>query len=140
MDDNPYGNVPLKKGQHPEANLLYPELSREVIGAVMEVSNKLGPGLREKAYERALCLELAKRQIPFSQQKVFEVRYDGELIDTLIPDLIINDCLIVDTKVVSAFDPSHESQMLTYLQITNLRLAILLNFKNRQLAWKRIVR
>ena len=106
----------------------------------MEVSNKLGPGLREKAYERALCLELTKRDITFYQQKVFEVRYDGELIDTLIPDLIINDCIIVDTKVVAAFDQSHECQMLTYLQITNLRLAILLNFKNRQLAWKRIVR
>ena len=139
MDDNPHADGRLRTGQHPEANLLHPELSRAVIGAAMEVSNKLGPGLREKAYERALCLELTKRQIAFSQQKVFEVRYDGELIDTLIPDLIINDCIIVDTKVVAAFDPSHESQMLTYLQITNLRLAILLNFKNRQLAWKRIV-
>ncbi|MES2706886.1 MAG: GxxExxY protein [Verrucomicrobiota bacterium] len=140
MDDNPNGNAPLRTGQHAEANLLYPELSRTIIGAAMEVSNKIGPGLREKAYERALCLELAKRRIPFCRQKVFEVRYDGELIDTLIPDLIVNDCLIVDTKVVSAFDQSHESQMLTYLQITQLRLAILLNFKHRQLAWKRIVR
>ena len=139
MDDNPHVDGRLRTGQHPEASLLHLELSRAVIGAAMEVSNKLGPGLREKAYERALCLELTKRQIAFSQQKVFEVHYDGELIDTLIPDLIINDCIIVDTKVVAAFDPSHESQMLTYLQITNLRLAILLNFKNRQLAWKRIV-
>ena len=46
----------------------------------------------------------------------------------------------VDLKVVPAFDESHEAQMLTYLQITNLQLALLLNFKHRKLEWKRIVR
>ena len=106
----------------------------------MEVSNKLGPGLREKAYERALCIEFTKRNLSFAQQKAFDVIYDGQIVDTLVPDLIVDDLIVVDTKVVENFDDSHEAQMLTYLQITNLRLAILLNFKHRKLTWKRIVR
>lgn len=119
------------------------DLSGIVVGGywrAMEVSNMLGPGLREKAYERALCLELAKRHVDFSQQRSFDVRYDGHLVDVLIPDLVVADCLIVDTKVVAGFDEAHEAQMMTCLAITGFRLAILLNFKHRKLSWKRIVR
>ena len=123
-----------------EANLIHADLSRGVIGAAMEVSNRIGPGLREMAYERALCLRLETRNISYSQQKRFDVLYNGHIIDTLVPDLLIGGLIIVDLKVVSPFDESHEAQMLTYLQITSLQLALLLNFKRRKLGWKRIVR
>jgi GxxExxY protein len=139
--DEPIGrNRSFGMARNLEANLIHADLSREVIGAAMEVSNRIGPGLREKAYERALCLELETRQISYSQQRRFDVLYNGHIIDTLVPDLLVADLIIVDLKVVSAFDESHEAQMLTYLQITNLQLALLLNFKHRKLGWKRIVR
>ena len=123
-----------------EAPLIHADLSREVIGAAMEVSNRIGPGLREKAYQRAFCLELPTRNVSYSQQRRFDVLYDGQIIDTLVPDLVVADLIIVDLKVVSAFDESHEAQMLTYLQIANLQLSLLLNFKHRKLEWKRIIR
>ena len=66
--------------------------------------------------------------------------YDGDLIGTLRPDLIVDELVIVDTKVVTAFNETHIAQMLGYLNITDLRLALLLNFKKYKLEWKRIVR
>jgi GxxExxY protein len=96
--------------------------------------------LDEKLYENALVIELQKRGYLPDQQRAFPVRYDGQIIGTLIPDLIVNDLVIVDPKVVTAFNESHIAQMIGYLTITNLRLALLLNFKRAKLEWKRVVR
>ena len=68
------------------------------------------------------------------------MHYEGQLIGTLIPDLIVDDAVIADPKVVSAFNDTHTAQMIGYLNIKGLRLALLLNFKNATLAWKRVVR
>jgi GxxExxY protein len=120
--------------------MLYPELSESIIGAAMLVLNTLKPGLNEKAYENALVIELKKRGHTLDQQKRFDVLYDGQLVDTLVPDLIIDDLVVIDTKVVSIFNETHLAQMLGYLTITDLRLAILINFKHADLGWKRVVR
>ena len=106
----------------------------------MAVLNELGPGLDEKLYENALVIELRKRGFTVSQQKKFPVYYDEQLIGTLVPDLIVDDLVIADPKVVTAFNETHISQMLGYLSITNLNLALLLNFKYAKLDWKRVVR
>ncbi|WP_438480556.1 GxxExxY protein [Oleiharenicola lentus] len=120
--------------------LIHSELSSAVIGAAMKVLNTLKPGLDEKAYENALVIELRKQGVKVDQQKRFDVRYEGELVDVLVPDMVVNDLVIVDPKVVEAFSPTHEAQMQVYLNITNLRLALLINFKFVDLRWKRIVR
>ena len=106
----------------------------------MTVLNALKPGLDEKLYERALVIELAKRGHAIDQQKQFPVFYDGQQIGELIPDLIVDDLVIADPKVVSAFNDAHIAHMIGYLNITGLKLALLLNFKNARLDWKRIVR
>ena len=106
----------------------------------MTVLNTLRPGLDEKLYENALVIELKKRGHLVDQQRSFPVHYDGQLIGMLVPDRIVDQLVIVDPKVVTAFSDSHMPQMLGYLNITGLQLAILLNFKNSQLAWKRVVR
>ena len=90
--------------------------------------------------KKALVIELGKQGHKVDQQRQFPVHYDGQLIGLLIPDLIVDDLVVVDPKVVTAFNESHEAQMLGYLNITSLRLAILLNFKHARPAWKRIVR
>ncbi len=114
------------------------ELSKTVIGAAMTVLNTLKPGLDEKLYERAPVLELSKHKISCAQQKSYNVFYDDELIGTLIPDLIVDDPLVVDAKVVSNFNDSHIAQMLGYLSITNLQTGLLLSFKNAKLGIKRV--
>ena len=120
--------------------LIHRELSEDIIGAAMTVLNELKPGLDEKLYENALVIELRKRGHRVDQQRQFPVHYDGQLIGKLIPDLIVDDLVITDPKVVASFNDTHIAQMIGYLAITKLRLALLLNFKHAKLEWKRIVR
>jgi GxxExxY protein len=120
--------------------LIHHDLTEAIIGAAMAVLNTLRPGLDEKLYERALVIELAKRGHRVDQQRKFPVFYDSQHIGTLQPDLIVDDCVIADPKVVSAFTDTHAAQMLGYLNITQLSVALLLNFKFAKLQWKRFVR
>jgi len=118
--------------------MIHEEITRDIIGAAMEVLNELKPGLDEKLYERALILELQRRGHSIDQQREFPVRYRGQVIGKMIPDMIVDGKVIADPKVVTAFNDSHLAQMLGYLNISGLNLAILLNFKNSRLEWKRV--
>jgi GxxExxY protein len=100
----------------------------------------LKPGLDEKLYERALIMELTHRGHVVSAQRSFPVFYRGELIGNQVPDLIVDNAVIVDPKVVACFTETHIAQMIGYLNITGLDLALLVNFKNAQLEWKRVLR
>jgi len=119
---------------------IHKELSEDIVGSAMVVLNKLRPGLKEKAYENALVIELRKRGHLVEQQRSYEVLYEGIIVDTLIPDLIVDEKVIVDPKCVTEFNETHFAQMLGYLAITGLRLALLFNFKDAKLRWKRVVR
>jgi len=120
--------------------MIQEELSGKIIGAAMEVLNELKPGLDEKLYERAMIIELKRRGHVASVQRSFLVAYRGEIIGNLIPDLIVDDAVIVDPKVVACFTETHVAQMIGYLNITGLDLALLINFKNSRLEWKRVLR
>jgi GxxExxY protein len=124
----------------PMDDLIHKELSEDIIGAAMKVLNTLKPGLDEKLYENALVIELTKRGHRVDQQRAFPVRYEGQLVGTLIPDLIGDDLVIVDPKVATSFTDTHVAKMTGYLAITGLQLALLLNFKFARLGWKRTVR
>src|SRR4249920_1941428 len=78
---------------------IHEELSGKIIGAAMDVLNELRPGLDEKLYERAMIIELKRRGHSLSIQRAFPVFYRGELIGNFIPDLIVDDTVIVDPKV-----------------------------------------
>jgi GxxExxY protein len=130
----------LLAGGMAQEPLIHREISEVIIGAAMKVLNTLKPGLDEKAYENALVVELQRRARRIDQQKRFEVRYEGVLVDILVPDLIVDGAVIADPKVVEEFTKSHIAKMEGYLSITNLRLALLLNFKFADLRWKRVIR
>ncbi len=121
-------------------NRLHWDLSEAIIGAAMTVLNTLKPGLKEKAYENALVIELRKRGHVVEQQRHFDVVYEGIVVDTLVPDLIVDGKVIVDPKVTEAFTDTHIAQMIGYMAITGLELSLLLNFKHARLAWKRVAR
>jgi GxxExxY protein len=122
------------------AHLIHEELSREIIAAAMKVHGTLRPGLDEKLYENALIIELAKRGHRAEQQKSFSVHYDGHFIGKMTPDVIVDDLVIVDPKVVDDFNKDHFAQMLGYLAVSGLEVALLVNFKHASLQWKRIVK
>jgi GxxExxY protein len=104
------------------------ELARQVIGAAIEVHRELGPGLIEEIYERALCSELNRRNIPFSRQVVLPVRYKGDVVGECRLDLLVAGRLIVELKAVDALAPIHKAQVITYLRVTKFKLALLMNF------------
>lgn len=120
--------------------ILYPDLTETIIGSAMKVLNTLKPGLNEKAYENGLVIELQRHRRCIEQQKRHNILYEGQLVDTLAPDLIVDELVIVDPKVVEEFTSTHVAQMIGYLSITKLRLALLLNFKYADLRWRRIIR
>ena len=95
--------------------MIHEALSRSIIGIAMEVLNELKPGLDKKLYERAMVIELRRCGHAVALQSSFPVFYRGAMIGNLIPDMIVDDLVIVDGKVVSAFTDSHAAQMIGYL-------------------------
>jgi GxxExxY protein len=123
-----------------EHNESHRELTGRIIGAAQTVHTALKTGLDEKLYENALCVEFAELGLSFSQQKEFPVFYKDQFIGKLIPDLVVEDQVIVDAKVVSAFCNAHTAQVLSYLNISDLEVGLLLNFKTPSLQIKRVTR
>lgn len=130
----------MKTAEPNQEEYLHKELTHDIIGAAMYVLNELKPGLDERLYENALVIELRRRGHKVDQQARFDVTFRGHVIGTLIPDMVVDDAVVVDPKVVSAFNESHVAQMIGYLTITNLQVALLLNFKSARLDFKRVVR
>ncbi|WP_269524274.1 GxxExxY protein [Coraliomargarita parva] len=108
-------------------------------GAAMTVLNTIGHGLREKTYERALSVEFKHLEISYDQQKCYPVFYRNVKIDEYIPDMEIENSLLLDTKVVPQIGDIEIGQMLNYLKISQKPLGLIQNFKHPRLEW-RIVR
>ena len=111
----------------------------EIIGCAMEVINVLGHGLLEKPYENALVVELRLKEINFEQQPRYNVKYKNHDVGIYIPDLVVSNQIIVDTKVIEDIGDYEVAQMMNYLRITKLGVGLIINFKHPSLKWKRIV-
>ena len=74
-----------------------------------------------------------------SRQPAFDVLYKGQRVGAFVPDLIVFNSTVVDTKVIDRITDHERGLMLNYLRITNLRVGVILNFKHRKLEWERIV-
>ena len=111
----------------------------QVVGCAMEVLNTLGHGLLEKPYENALVVDFKLHNIPFKQQPQYDVIYKSVKVGVYIPDLIVYDQIVVDTKTVERITNIERGQILNYLKITNLKVGLILNFKHPKLEWVRFV-
>jgi GxxExxY protein len=118
----------------------YSAETNEIIGLAIQAHKELGHGFREKTYENALLVLLKQHNIPFETQKRYPIIFHGEKIDEFIPDLIIYGKIIVDLKTIPQISDLEIGQMLNYPKVTNLELALILNFKNPRLEIKRVAR
>ena len=110
-------------------------LTQQIIGAAIDVSRGLGPGLLESAYEACMAYELMSRGIPFERQKTLPVAYKGTAIDCAYRmDFVVGDQVIVEVKSVECLTAVHDAQMLTYLRLYNRRVGLLFNFNVKLLA------
>jgi GxxExxY protein len=103
-------------------------LAHAVIGAAIEVHRTLGPGFLENVCEAALAVELGMRGIPFERQRAVAVVYKNTPIATHRLDLLVGERLVVELKAVDGLAPVHISQMISYLNATELSLGLLINF------------
>ena len=122
-----------------EEKLLFKAEVFQIIGCAIEVLDTLGHGIVEKPYENALVVGFGLREIPFNQQPTFDVLYKGQRVGAFVPDLIVFDSIVVDSKVIDRITDHERGLLLNYLRITNLRVGVILNFKHRKLEWERIV-
>ena len=106
------------------------DISHQIIGAAIEVHRTLGgPGLLESIYESALCHELVLRGLYIQRQKPVQVVYKGVAIrESLFIDILVEDKVLVEVKATEKNHPIYETQVLTYLRLTGIKLGLLVNF------------
>ena len=105
------------------------KLSKEIIGAAIEVHRHLGPGLLESAYEEALCFELDLRGIPYERQKYQPLNYKKKTLKTDYRiDLLVDKKVIVENKARGEVSRIDKAQTLTYLRLSGTKLALIINF------------
>jgi GxxExxY protein len=105
------------------------QLTEQVIGAAIEVHRHLGPGLLESSYETCLAYELRQRELALERQKPLPLIYKEIRLDQgYRVDLLVEQKVVVEIKVVDKIAPVHEAQVLSYLKFSGCRVGLLLNF------------
>jgi len=104
------------------------DLVHRTIGAFLTVHRELGSGMSEGIYSAAAQIELMSRGIPFEHERTFPVRYRGHLLGHQRIDLFVDGRLIVEVKSVERLHPVHVAQVVSYLRVTGVRIALLVNF------------
>ena len=109
-------------------------LSREAIGAAIEVHRVLGPGLLESIYERLLLHEFDLRGIPVLNQSHVRIEYKGVVFEEQLKfDLLVDGVLLLELKAVKEVLPIHKAQLLSYMKLLNVPLGLLVNFHEMKL-------
>lgn len=123
------------------AELVYPELSYQVQGALYDVYNKLRHfDIAEAGWEQALMLTLRQRGLAAEQQVEYELRYKGFRIGRFFVDVLADGKIILELKVTPGLTPIHWAQIISYLKVSGLQLGILVNFGGEKLEFQRIPR
>ena len=115
------------------------DVTYAINGAVFEVNRVLGSGFLEKVYENALLVELRKRGLRAEVQVPIKVKYKGEVVGDYFADLVVEDQVIVELKVVEQLDNIHEAQLINYLKATGMKVGLLVNFRHTKAEIKRLV-
>ncbi len=110
-------------------NLIYADECYVIQGAVFDVYREMGSGFLEAVYQECLEKELKNRKIPFIPQPELQLEFKGDVLEQKYkPDFICYGKIIIELKAVSKIAPEHEAQILNYLNITGMRLGLLVNF------------
>ncbi len=110
------------------------KLSRDVIGAAIEVHRIQGPGLLESIYEKCLLRELELRGIPAVSQKAVRIEYkDMAFEEVLKCDVLVEECLLLELKAVQQVLPIHKAQLLSYMKLLDVPLGLVINFHEMKL-------
>lgn len=122
-------------------NVIYKEESYQIIGKCMQVHNHLGAGFLEIVYKDALEHEFRRAGIPYERERKYEVNYRGIILPhCFYADFVVFDKIILEVKCVPAMSKEFIAQAINYLKVSGNQLALVVNFGESRLNYKRIVR
>jgi len=122
------------------SDLILKEESYTIIGKCMDVHNNLGRGFTEIVYKDALELEFKEATIPFEREKKYEVSYKGAVLrHHFYADFVVYDQIILEVKSTKVISQEFVAQTMNYLKVSDNPLAIIVNFGETQLKYKRLV-
>jgi GxxExxY protein len=113
-------------------------LTQQIIGLCYRIANTLGHGFVEKVYENALAFELRRAKIPFVQQQLIDVFYEGQRVGRYKADLVVEGRVIVEVKAIQALSEVDVAQGLNYLRATGLPTCLLVNFGKAKIEVRRL--
>jgi GxxExxY protein len=129
----------LKIGQEADAHFPHKKITEAIIGAAFEVHNELGYGFLERVYQRALQVELLRCRRNAEIEKRIQIQYKGVVVGDYDADLIVDNCVAVETKISPQYDKRDEAQLLNELKAIGLKIGVLLNFGQAKVEFKRLV-
>jgi GxxExxY protein len=123
-------------------NAKYPlsRLTGQIIGCAMEVHRQLGNGFQEVIYQRALAIELERHDLDYAQEFEMEILYKGRRIGTRRVDFFVEQKVMVELNAVIRLEDVHLAQAINYLEAYGLDIGLLINFGNRSLQFKRVMK
>lgn len=119
--------------------IVYSELSWRLMSAIFEVHNKIGNKWREQDFKNALEIIFKKNNISYEREKLFSLNFEGEKFADCKVDFLIEGKIILEIKKIWKITEQEIKQVLRYLDATNLKLAIIANFKYSKIQYKRVV-
>ena len=120
-------------------DLKYKDLTEKIIGCAMKVRRYYGSGFPEVVYKRALIIELRKINISCLEEVERDIIYDDKVIHKRRLDLLVEDVVLVELKVLKEVDNSEMNQVLNYLRVFKIEVGLLLNFGASSLFFKRYI-
>ena len=120
-------------------SLKYEEITKDIIGSAFEVYNVLGYGFLEKVYQKALQVELLRRNHMVELEHAITVKYKGIIVGEYAADLFIDKKVIVELKIASEYNQKDEAQLLNQLKATEIDVGLLINFGCKQVEFNRFV-
>jgi GxxExxY protein len=136
-NQSPSGNQQkiIVQDKYPES-----ELTGKIIGCAMEVHKVLGNGFQEVIYQRALAIEFRKSALEFSREHEMEIFYKGESIGERRVDFFVEGKIMVELKAIIQLEDVHLAQAINYLEAYNMQIGLLINFGNKSLQFKRVMK
>lgn len=116
----------------------YAQLTARIIGAAMEVHNRLGPGFQEVIYQRALEIEFPFHDIGFNREFEMPIHYREQQIGTRRVDFLVENTISVELKALTKLEDVHLAQAINYLEAYNLEVGLLINFGTSRLQFHRL--
>jgi len=119
--------------------IIHRELGYKVVGTIFDVYNKLGPGHKEKYYERALIVALDESGLKYRNQVPYLLKYEEHVVGRYFLDFLIEDKLVLEIKRSQRFTRQHFNQVAEYLKVAGLELAILATFTSDGVKTRRVL-